>query len=159
MHKTCTCTGSGPTKTCAKDKGCQMTLPTIAEVAGKLRKHYDGSVHSKIHQASGHSHTVVVDRHNEHRVNPEKMIHFSRSPDYCKANPTYNISGVGGRECTLNEDQKSNSHHCNNLCCDHGHEKYNITVGKLCKCKFVWCCEVKCETCYETKTRYRCKSE
>ena len=158
MHKTCMCTGAG-TNLCSRDKTCRMELPTMDEVADKLGKHYDHAVHSKILKSSGHSHALVVHAHNEHRVSQDKMIYFSRSPDYCVANSDYKIHGVAGRDCIVNDTKLSNSHHCNNLCCDHGHETYTVEDPKPCKCKFVWCCKVECETCFETKTKYRCKSK
>ena len=125
----------------------------------KLREHYDESVHSKLDYSSGHLHRIVVDRKNEHRVHQHKIIHFSQSPDYCTANPELNINGVAGRDCTLNENKTSSSHHCNNLCCDHGHETYTKQEAKPCNCKFVWCCHVECDTCHETITRHKCNSK
>ena len=158
MHKTCTCTGSG-SKLCSKDKTCKMTLPTMHEVATKLRKHYEGSVHSKILHQSGHSHPLVVDRVTEHKVHPEKMIHFRKSHDYCEKDETYNIEGIAGRDCIVNNTKTSSSHHCNNLCCGNGYETYTETVHTMCNCKFIWCCSVDCDTCEETKTKYKCKSK
>ena len=157
MHKTCTCTGSG-NKLCSRDKKCMMVLPTMEKVAGKLRRHYDNAVHSEIDRSSGHLHPVVVHAQSKLRVTAEKMIYFKHSPDYCKANSELNIKGVGGRQCIVNETKTSSSHHCNNLCCDQGHEVYTEEVHKPCNCKFVWCCKVECETCTETIKKYRCKS-
>ena len=157
MYKTCTCTGSGTT-VCSTEKACQMVLPTMDTIAEKIREKYDKSVHSRLHTSSGHLHrTVVIDATNEHRVSQEEMIHFSRSPEFCKANPELSITGVAGRDCTLNENKTSSSHHCNNLCCDHGYETYTKQQANACNCKFVWCCHVQCGTCYKTITRHKCR--
>ena len=156
MHKACICTGSG-TKLCSKDKTCRMKLPTMDEIAKKLREKYDESVYSRLHESSGHLHHQIVDRENEVKVNPDKMVHFRISPDYCKANSNLNISGVTGRNCTLSKNKTLSSDHCNNLCCDHGYETYTTQKAKPCNCKFVWCCHVECDTCYETITKHKCR--
>ena len=158
MYKTCTCTGlrSG-TGVCSKDKTCRMLLPKMETIAQKLREKYDESVHSKLHKSSGHLHQIIVDRDHELKVNSDKMVHFTNSRDYCKANPVFNINGVAGRDCTLNENNTSSSNHCNNLCCDHGYETYTKREAKLCNCKFVWCCKVECDTCHEKITKHRCR--
>lgn len=136
-----------------------MLLPTMKKVANKLKEHYKLSVHAKIQLSSAISqHPNIVDRKTKVRVHPNKMIHFTPSPDYCKPNAAYNIKGTAGRDCTLDKNQTSSSHHCNNLCCDHGYEEYKQPVAKLCNCKFVWCCEVRCNTCFEHKIRHKCKS-
>lgn len=157
MFKTCTCTGSG-NQVCSKDKTCKMLLPKMDTIAQKLREKYDESVDSKIQKSSGHlHHQIIVDREHELKVNSDKMVHFRKSPDYCKANPEHNIDGVTGRNCTLNKNKTSSSNHCNNLCCDHGYETYTKQEAKPCNCKFVWCCRVNCDTCYETITRHKCR--
>ena len=109
-----------------------MELPTMETVADKLRRHCDNAVHSKIFHSSGHSHPLVVHAQSEVEVNPGKMIYFKHSPDHCKANSELKIKGVGGRQCIVNDTKISSSHHCNNLCCDQGHETYTEEVHKPC---------------------------
>ena len=114
-----------------------MLLPTMDEVAMILKMKYNQAVS---------------------KIDPEKLIYFENSPDYCKANPKYNITGITGRECTKNDNHISHSRHCSNLCCDHGYEKFQKKVPKPCNCRFVWCCKVECDTCHVYETRHRCKS-
>ena len=157
MYKTCTCVVNSGAKRCFYQKICQLKLPTMDEVARKLKMKYEQSSHSMLLSASGQQHALVVERENQQRVHPEKMIHFSRSPDYCIANTHYNIAGTVGRECILNDT--SISHHCNNLCCDHGYTTYTYRIQRPCKCKFIWCCRAECKICYETKKKNRCKNK
>ena len=156
MYKSCACVvNSG--KHCFYQKVCLLKLPTMGEVAVKLKMKYEQSSHSMILPSSGQQHVLVVERENQQRIHPEKMIYFSRSPDYCIPNPDYNIGGIAGRECTLNDT--SLSHHCDNLCCDHGYITYTHRVQKPCECKFIWCCRAECKICYETKIKNRCKNK
>lgn len=153
----CTCSGPVIGSSCSKDNKCQMKLPTMVEVAKKLRQQYKESQHSKIRQHRPNSPPLIVDKDSHQRVNLNKMIHLKNSPSYCEAVVRYNIKGTAGRDCVVGKHNTSSSHHCNNLCCDYGYEKYVIEKPKPCKCKFIWCCEVKCETCKERKIMHRCK--
>ena len=157
MFKSCVCTGSGTT-ICSQNKTCRMKLPTMDKVAKVLKKKYDQSLHSMTIPSQSQQEILVVERENLTEVHAEKMIYFDQSPDYCTADPNYNITGIAGRECALKANI-SLSHHCDNLCCDHGYETFTNREVKDCNCKFVWCCYVKCETCYETVTGHRCRNE
>ena len=150
------CTGSGA-RLCSHDKLCRMELPTMDEVADVLKKKYDQSSYAMIIPSPSPQQVLVVERENLQEVHTKKMIYFVPSPNYCIADPYYNITGIAGRECTL--DDTSSSGHCDNLCCDHGYETFTLEVAKLCKCKFIWCCKVECGTCYITETRYRCRDQ
>ena len=153
MYKNCTCVGTKG-KQCFYDKICQLVLPTMDEVVTKLKTKYHQSVHAVIISSSARA--LTVERKNFRKVDPGKMIYFNLSPDYCIPDPDYNIKGITGRECALNDT--SSSYHCNNLCCDHGYETLTHREGKLC-CKFIWCCKIKCKFCYETTITHRCKSK
>ena len=150
MHKTCTCVGNG--WSCSEGKICKLVLPTMAEVAVKLKGLYEQSVYSMIQGV------IIVDRENNCGVSPDKMIYFSDSPDYCLANSIYSIAGIEGRECDLSNSLSSQ--HCDNLCCDHGYENTTITEEKKnCNCKFVWCCYVECDSCNTTRIIHKCSGE
>ena len=156
MHKTCSCVIPNA-KQCFYQEVCQLKLPPMDEVAMKLKKKYEKSLHSKIIPSSGHQHALVVDRENHQRVNFGEMIYFNHSPDYCITNAHYNIAGIAGRQCTLSDS--SFSHHCDKLCCDHGYETFTYTRRNPCECTLIWCCRVKCNVCFETEIKNKCKSK
>ena len=140
-------------------ESCQIELPTMDEVAEVIRKKYDQSVYSMIIPSPSQEEVLVVERENLMEIHAEEMIYFDQSPDYCRADPNYSIIGIAGRECSLTANTAS-SHHCDNLCCDHGYETFTntTTVAKPCNCKFVWCCRLECEDCYETLTWHICRN-
>lgn len=156
MYKTCTCGQTNPKRRCFHNKICQLVLPSMDEVATKLKAKYDESSYSKIIPTSAQQHVLVVERANYRKVNPDKMIYFKRSPDYCVADPDYNITGIEGRECVLSNPQFS--HHCDNLCCDHGYKTFTYRIESIC-CKYIWCCRTECKVCHETKIKHRCKNQ
>ena len=135
-------------------KTCKLFLPRMDDVAMTLKMKYEQSLYSMIIPSSTQQHVSVVERKNQQRVHPENMIYFNRSPDYCTANPAYNIGGIAGRECTLNNH--SSSRHCDNLCCDHGYETFPYTAKRLCNCIFYWGFYFRCDTCYVPEIRHKC---
>ena len=115
---------------------CKMVLPNMENVARELKIKYEHSVHLPSPSDVG-----MVNQKSR------TLIYFNNSISYCAANPDYDINGIAGRECTISSDHISSSHHCNNLCCDHGHEEFTATVivtQPACNCKFVWCCYLVC---------------
>ena len=152
MYKVCTCSGN---YSCSQIT-CKLLLPTMDQVATRLKMKYEQSVYSMIIPSSAEQRVLVVDRVKQQRVHRDKMIYFSHSPDYCVPNPAFNINGIAGRECVLNDP--SLSHHCDNLCCDHGYETHSYKIQKPCNCKFIWCCRVECGVCYNTKIKHQCSN-
>lgn len=157
MHKTCICQmdqcSQNKTCNCSGDKVCQMKLPTMKAIATQLKTICNQtacSVVAPVQQA-----VLGVGRGNHVA---ETFTCFNNSVDYCTANPENGIAGVEGRECVFDRSHISSPQHCNNLCCDRGAESFTIEVAKPCRCRFIWCCEITCETCKSTRTKYRCKS-
>lgn len=87
-------------------------------------------------------------------ITKKELVHTDRSPNFCKKNKRKGFMGTSGRRC-LNDPDKKGS--CKMLCCGRGAKSTVQKIKKRCKCKFHWCCEVKCETCYEDKKFYTCK--
>lgn len=147
MRISCVCPG----KKC-KGGTCTMRLPKLEELAKELKMKYEQS--SYIATSSSQE---EQDADNEKNTEG-KLIYFKEVVDYCIANPLYNISGTAGRECVVNDELNSSSHHCNNLCCGRGEEEFTKIIKQPCECKFVWCCEVIClKICTSEVKRHRCK--
>jgi len=67
--------------------------------------------------------------------------------------------GTVDRVCSIDAAMKKKLHtpYCKDLCC--GSDNWRKRPSKFiweCNCKFKWCCEVKCDTCYEDQFRYTC---
>ncbi|VDM43251.1 unnamed protein product [Toxocara canis] len=76
-----------------------------------------------------------------------ELVYLDESPDYCKEDFANEVLGPRGRECGSK---------CDTLCCGHGYETIRTLVDEPCRCKFVWCCEVKCDTCRRIVDRNYC---
>lgn len=46
---------------------------------------------------------------------------------------------------------------CDLMCCGRGYNTHQFTKVTQCRCKFHWCCYVKCDTCSERTEQYSCK--
>lgn len=76
------------------------------------------------------------------------LLYLSDSPDFC-SNSTFSL-GTSGRECERGDN-------CRSMCCGRGHNVQIRVMKSSCKCRVVWCCQVKCQTCVERKEIYTCK--
>lgn len=45
---------------------------------------------------------------------------------------------------------------CETFCCNGQYVEEVKTISQTCNCRFVWCCDVVCDTCMYNVTEYRC---
>ncbi|KAH9284307.1 Protein Wnt-4 [Echinococcus granulosus] len=76
-----------------------------------------------------------------------ELIYTTRSPSYCHHDPRFGSIGTYGRRCSVDSKGPDN---CNFLCCGRDYRREVFIQQEKCKCKFHWCCEVRCETCEKT---------
>ncbi|KAK0399422.1 hypothetical protein QR680_003039 [Steinernema hermaphroditum] len=152
LRKQCKChgvSGSCVTKTCWK------VVPKLEEFGKFLKEKYDRA-QQVIVSSSGSD--LVVPVHNttsggraerylrgdgEAKVAKTNLVFLDASPNYCSD------SSTKGRECT--------NGNCGTLCCGRGYTVKREIVSVSCRCKFLWCCEVKCDTCLSVVERRFCK--
>ena len=93
---------------------------------------------------------------NNHNNLTTGLVHLTDSPDYCHPDPELGTPGTLGRECDNNNEDS-----CKKLCNQCGYRKHSYVKIKrdaICNCKFIWCCEVTCETCTERNIYAKCAS-
>ena len=84
----------------------------------------------------------------------DKLVYLEGSETYCDAIPSKGIAGTRGRVC---DHTSPHSGGCHKLCCGRGYNKIAFETKKDCRCRFHWCCWVKCEKCKIKETRTVCK--
>ncbi|CAG2168621.1 unnamed protein product [Oppiella nova] len=72
-----------------------------------------------------------------------ELIYLDTSPDYCNVSHKYGFSGTEGRVC--NKTSTSAADSCDIICCGSGYRTQRLTVRYKCRCRFYWCCHVKCQ--------------
>uniref|UniRef100_A0AC35U7D2 Protein Wnt n=1 Tax=Rhabditophanes sp. KR3021 TaxID=114890 RepID=A0AC35U7D2_9BILA len=176
MQKSCKChgvSGSCVTKTCWK------AVPKFEEFALMLKEKYERaqqvtttpqnnelivrSPHYNVVPASNYdksyssssSNTLIrsgrfLKEDNAPRsASIGELVFLDQSPDYCVYDPKNEIFGTTGRECTKET--------CPKLCCGRGWITHRELKQEPCHCKFVYCCEVKCQTCTKIVEKHHCR--
>ncbi|XP_073254961.1 protein Wnt-8b-like [Porites lutea] len=140
LKKECKChgvTGSCNLKTCWKQ------LAPFAVVGSVLKQKYLTAVpvsfkKNKLHEKEGRDRPLSR--------KSKKLVYLDSSPDYCVRNTTAGSLGMLGRTCTRDA---GHTEECRSLCqsCNLRAQTKEHYKQIKCRCKFVWCCTVKCELC------------
>lgn len=83
-----------------------------------------------------------------------ELVHLDPSPQYCERNLSTGSLGTVDRPCNLTAHGLDS---CDLLCCGRGHNIHQLLKRWQCRCKFIWCCHVKCDICHERIEQYTCK--
>lgn len=147
LKRECKC--HGVTGSCNL-KTCWRSLAPFSVVGAELKKKYHQAV--RVTLVDG----VLRGQDNKPVTRKDKKLVFlDSSPDYCVRNKTAGSLGLLGRTCRNDDVSKSK---CRSLCnsCNLGHKTAEHTKEVKCRCKFVWCCSVKCKTCTEEYSLTTC---
>ena len=149
MRLQCKC--HGLTGSCAHQT-CWYSLPLVRVVGSQLLKKYEDSTIVRLAVARKE---LVVKKAiaSSKQLSQEDLVHLRRSPNYCSPEASVGSIGTQGRTC---DGTKSGKGSCDYLCCNRGFNVQRYTEEEQCRCKFVWCCHVRCKTCTVPKERHTC---
>ena len=122
-------------------KTCWKSLAPFSVVGAELKRRYRQAVKVTLVD------NVLQDEDNKPVTRKDrKLVFLDTSPDYCVRNRTAGSLGLLGRACRSDDVTVSK---CRSLCnsCSLRHKTVEHTKDVKCRCKFVWCCSVECETC------------
>lgn len=139
-------------------KTCWRSLPPFSQIGEFLKEKYDKSA-VKVSRSDGSS---AADRYRRGAakgpdtlpVSKRSLVYIQQSPDYCNGEPKTGVFGTTGRRCS--KGSKGNDG-CDFLCCGRGFKTEVVVEYERCKCKFVWCCKVRCKECRRRKYIHTCK--
>lgn len=153
------CKCHGISASCAT-RTCWKALPSIRHIGKSLKGLYKRAVPVKemtYSSSSGKKSGNLVLKYgvNATRPDPYALVYLDELDLYCDRNLSSGIPGTRDRVCnkTLDDGQGS----CTYLCCGRGYDTHNFTEVSQCKCKFHWCCEVKCKQCVKNVIKHTCK--
>lgn len=95
-------------------------------------------------------------KHKHKRNLQSELLFYQKSPNFCEKDSSTDITGTSGRVCnrtSLNNDS------CETLCCGRGYNLIKRKRLERCNCKFVWCCQVECDTCSYEEWISVCKQD
>lgn len=135
-------------------KTCWITLASFSTIGSNLQDKYHNGVLVAVNQKDNE--LVVADGKYLSRPARDDLVFLEESPDYCVPNSETGSLGTTGRVC-LNKTAPGHGT-CETLCCGRGFSTIQVTEEYKCRCKFNWCCDVKCKTCKRTVEKHVCKS-
>ena len=165
MKLSCRCHGLSGSCT---SKTCWRELPSYYQIGDLIKEKYNAAV-------------MVTVSHDDHRpatlyyynttiqqtVSPSdnRLVYLEEAANYCQHRENF----TRGRQCLpsafLESQQReqvkysSMQEHfapCEEFCCNGEFQEETISISDLCNCRFVWCCNVTCETCLSNVTKYHC---
>ena len=129
---------------------CWRAMPTFQRIGSILKEKFDGATEVRPH----------VETHELKPLNPQfkphtdqDLVYLEDSPDFCEADKKTGSLGTHGRRC---EKSSKAIEGCDLMCCGRGYTTRQVKIVERCKCKFHWCCSVKCKTCERILDEHTC---
>ncbi|XP_058957310.2 protein Wnt-2-like [Pocillopora verrucosa] len=139
--KVCKCNGLSGSCTA---KICWRQMEPFEVIGKKLKLKYKSALrvwyaNNKLHERGKNKLTA--------EKREKKLVYLDPSPDYCVFNKTLGSPGMLGRICR--SDEGTTVKKCRSLCnaCKLKHHTVQVVKEDKCRCRFVWCCNVECDTC------------
>lgn len=132
-------------------KTCWLKLPSFREVGDYLKDKYDSAIEVRY---ESRQHQLKARHRRFSKPTKEDLIYIEDSPNYCDTDAQAGLLGTTGRQCNKNSNGPDG---CRIMCCGRGYYIQKSVKEEKCKCKFQWCCSVKCETCITEVETYICK--
>ncbi|XP_014208971.1 protein Wnt-1-like [Copidosoma floridanum] len=150
MQRVCKC--HGMSGSCSV-RVCWRKLPTFRAASTALAQLHEGAALVRLVHGSRRPARLRPARPELKRPNKTDLVYLDDSPDYCERNLTLGIPGTRGRVCNRTSLGLDG---CRLLCCGRGYQTRVRDVIEKCNCRFVWCCDVKCEMCRHTREEHVC---
>uniref|UniRef100_T1JI07 Protein Wnt n=2 Tax=Strigamia maritima TaxID=126957 RepID=T1JI07_STRMM len=130
---------------------CWRALPSMEQVAMRLKTSYAVAV--EVVNKKPATKMQLLPAMHRGKIEDMDLVYITKSPDYCSRDPRFGSVGTKGRRCnTTSEDHDS----CDSMCCGRGFRTFSIEIKSRCRCKYVWCCFVKCKICSSIQQVHEC---
>lgn len=148
LKRECKC--HGVTGSCNL-KTCWRSLAPFGKVGAELKRKYRQAVKVTLvdNALRDQKSKTPVERRDK------KLVYLDSSPDFCVRNLTVGTPGMLGRTCSSDDISESK---CQSLCnsCKLNPQTEPLEKQVDCRCKFVWCCSIKCEKCRQEYSLTTC---
>lgn len=137
---------------------CWRALPSMRQIGETLKEYYRIAFKVKaIERKSSNgpkARKLVLQSNTSRKPDEDSLVYLNDSETYCERDVSSGIPGTRDRICNKTSTGEDS---CHFLCCERGYDTHNFTQVTQCKCKFHWCCEVKCKECVENVVKHTCK--
>ena len=132
-------------------KTCWMQMQPFVTTADALKDRYHNArrVIVPMNNLPRRRKTRLIIRRRRQKPKPGELVYLQRSPSFCERSDY--SPGTRGRKC------QRDSGDCDKLCCGRGFNTRVVNVTSRCNCKVIWCCDVACDTCHDTREIHECK--
>lgn len=150
---TCTCLNGDANNNngLCQTKRCWKHLGLFTDVGDELLRRYEGATH--VQRSNKDPHKLRPVRRGVRRPKRKDLVYIDESPDYCQSDTRIGVLGTQNRRCN---STSSGADSCSLLCCGRGYQEVVEEIEEDCNCKFVWCCQVKCDKCKRRITNDVC---
>lgn len=131
-------------------KTCWPEMLSFRDIGSMLREKYDGASPTLVNKKG----KLINKDMRFNKPTRTDLVYLDESPDYCTFNPRVGSLGTQGRECNRTS---MGTDGCDLMCCGRGYNSYTELVEERCKCKFKWCCYVRCKKCRRQVEKSVCK--
>lgn len=147
MKKECKCHGLSGSCTFST---CLRKMPPFREIGNRIKEKFDGAIRVII---SNDGEQIIPEGPTIKPASKLDLVYSELSPDFCKKSRSQGSLGTRGRECEPNSMGVGG---CDLLCCSRGYSKTVLEIRENCNCRFLYCCQVICQTCHRTKIVHQC---
>ncbi|OQV20568.1 Protein Wnt-4 [Hypsibius exemplaris] len=148
MEVACKCHGVSGS---CEIKTCWRAMPSFRQVGAVLKEKFDGATEVAIRKRATRRRLEPVNPRFKFHADTD-LVYLDPSPDFCRSD----LAGIGpaGRQC--NRTSRSTDG-CEIMCCGRGFRTQRTQRRERCKCKFHWCCEVRCQECVKFEEISTCQ--
>ncbi|GAB6022554.1 Protein Wnt-4 [Chamberlinius hualienensis] len=133
-------------------KTCWKSMPSFRKVGEILKEKFDGA--TEVEERKVGSRRTLAPINSQYKSPTDvDLVYMDTSPDFCERDKRTGSLGTQGRIC--NKTSKAVDG-CDLMCCGRGYKTSSQTVYERCRCKFYWCCYVKCKKCVRTVEIHTC---
>ncbi|XP_054277676.1 protein Wnt-4-like [Macrosteles quadrilineatus] len=151
MQRVCKC--HGMSGSCSV-RVCWRKLPSFRQVGDILTARFEGASYVKmVEKRRKRVKKLRAAIRELKQPNRTELVYLEESPDYCERNETLGVLGTRGRLCNRGSPGLDG---CRLLCCGRGYQTRVKEVEEKCHCRFVWCCDVKCDLCRYKREEHIC---
>ena len=163
MALSCRCHGiSG---SCAV-RTCWRELPTYYQVGDILKQKYDDAIKVSVDRNRA-SRLVYYDpvRSTHYIPSENSLVYLQETANYCLSEQNFTLNRECLPQAMLDAQRRGEVKvssveqyfpPCESFCCNGEYVEKTIVRTETCNCRFVWCCDVICQTCVVNTTKYLC---
>ncbi|XP_053642107.2 protein Wnt-6 [Cherax quadricarinatus] len=130
---------------------CWRRIPTFRSVGRHLKERFNAAI--KV-IPSNDGETVIPEADSVRSPRKQDLVYLEDSPSFCSPNKRTGSLGTRGRICNATSYDLAG---CDVMCCGRGYTQEEHFVEENCRCRFTYCCEVKCQRCHRKRLTSRCR--